>query len=118
MVRTRRSRRAESKQLAAGLALIGLAIVIVTTIGMVAYVAGKNRVALDPRTQCPQDGPRSITAVIIDRTDPIGAITERDLRNRLRDLANATPKYGALYLYTIDGGSDGVGEPLFFRCNP
>lgn len=76
------------------------------------------RPPLDPETQCPLDGPRSVTVMLVDRTDPISAVSQLALRNELQSTAAKTPQYGALYLYAIDGALEGVAEPLFFRFNP
>jgi hypothetical protein len=101
-----------------GLGLI-VAVIAAVGVGVAIYSrAAKSHVELETETQCPADGPRSVTVVLVDRTDAISPITERDLRNQLAAVANGVPKYGALYLYAIDGAADGLPEPLFFRCNP
>jgi|UPI0006459B58 hypothetical protein len=118
MVRTRRSAREDANKLIMGIGALVLALMVVVAVGLLVWNVSRSKIRLDAQTQCPLDGPRSITTVVIDRTDPISKITERDLRNRLDELTRSVPRYGALYLYTIDGGHEGVGDPLFFRCNP
>lgn len=118
MVRTRRSRRADRAKLYLGLVLLAVVLAVVVGALVLRGRVAADLVALDPQTQCPLDGPRSVTVVMVDRTDPISAITQLALRNELKGVAGATPRYGALYLYAVDGASDGVPAPLFMRCNP
>jgi hypothetical protein len=118
MVKTRRSQRAEQRKLVAAAAIFGGVLAAVIALSLMIASARRSQLPLDPKTQCPLSGPHSLTAVLIDRTDPISEVTSRDLINRLKEIASDVPKYGALYLYTIDGSEDGVGEPLFYRCNP
>lgn len=118
MVRTRRSRRADQTKLIAGIVLITLLVGAVVGLIVVRAKVQAARVDLDPITQCPVVGPRSVTVVVVDRTDPISDVTALALRNELTAVVEKTPQYGALYLYSIDGEIDGVAKPLFFRCNP
>jgi hypothetical protein len=55
---------------------------------------------------------------VVDRTDPISSTTALALSNELQTIVGQVAQYGALHLYAIDGASEGVAEPIFFRCNP
>lgn len=118
MVRTRRSRRADQLKLVGGIVL-GCA-VLAPVVAFLIYraEAGRSHVRLNAENQCPLDGPRSVTVVVVDRTDPISPTTALALTNELQLVAKRVPQYGALHMYAIDGAITGVAEPVFFRCNP
>lgn len=70
-----------------------------------------------PGTLCPDDGPRSITVVLVDATDDLTDITKRDIRSHLTDLAEALPPYGLLEMRLLDPTIPG-GRITFKKCNP
>lgn len=118
MVRTRRSRQADQVKLIWGLVLIAAVVLLVGAFVIYRANVASSRVALDPENQCPVDGPRSVTVVVVDRTDPISPTTALALTNELELVAGQVAQYGALHMYAIDGAVDGVVEPIFARCNP
>jgi len=81
------------------------------------YFKASNQVDLDEATLCPLTGPTSITAVLIDVTDPISPITETDLRNRFEALKDNIPTGGQIVIYELTEEVSKLKE-AFIRCNP
>jgi hypothetical protein len=68
-------------------------------------------------TNCPVDGPRSYTALLIDRTDTLSPQQQLDVRARIDQIVASVPQHGALAVYSISGDDDPL-EPRALFCNP
>lgn len=108
----------QRRQFLIGSALIAFALVVMFAIAVGVLAVRRSHVSLDPATQCPFDGPRSITAIVVDRTDPISETTALDMRQVLEREVSDVPRYGAVYLFAIDRRPAAAPRPLFMRCNP
>jgi len=108
----------ERRQFLIGSALIAFVVVVATSIAWAVISVRSSHVSVDPKTGCPLDGPRSITAVVVDRTDPISETTALDMRQVLDREMSDVPRYGAIYLFGIDERVTTSPRPLFMRCNP
>lgn len=116
-----RSRKARQRDLQ--LIVVSAAVVIILIVIGFGFVTLRGRATeqnrpLDPVTLCPLSGPESVTVILVDKTDAITAVTQLDIRTRLQSYAERTPKYGALYLYALEGDSGDPISPVFMRCNP
>ena len=81
-------------------------------------------VEIDPDTLCPAAGPAAVTAILVDTTDRIGALSRTDILGRLADLA-ATSRTAELFLVydtkPVDADLPGDGNPfppMLGICNP
>src|SRR5208283_4909676 len=102
-----------------GVALIAVAILLACGLfGISKYIQSK-RPVLDNASMCPVDGPAGLIVLLVDTTDPLTTMQEADLKNQLRRLKEATPKYYAIEVYTVSETKDGLLKPLGARvCNP
>ncbi|WLD97109.1 hypothetical protein PX860_01035 [Agrobacterium leguminum] len=81
------------------------------------YFKASNQVALNETTLCPITSPTSITAVLIDVSDPISPVTEKDLRNRFGELKDSIPVGGQIVIYELTDEAGKLNQ-VFMRCNP
>jgi hypothetical protein len=100
-----------------GIAALG--VVIILSVGAFSYYKwiASHKVALDPHTNCPVTGPVSVTAVLLDSSDPISQATLDDLRNNFNKMAFGTPQGGLISIYALTERA-GQLRPLFAACNP
>ncbi|MGO7175377.1 hypothetical protein ACCS91_36790 [Rhizobium ruizarguesonis] len=115
-----RHRRRKSKS-SAGPILGGMALVLATVgIGVGVWYLNEQAEAkpvLDKVTLCPITGPKEITAVLLDVTDPISVITALDLRNQFQELVAAVPTGGLIEVYTLTDTASELNKS-FSGCNP
>lgn len=115
--------RGKRKSGGSGALLVTLGIVCIllsaAIVGGYAYlrVQASSQIALNKETLCPVSGPRAITAVLLDVTDPISDATATDLRNKFQGLVNNVPVGGLIEVYTL---TEVPGEltQTFRGCNP
>jgi hypothetical protein len=82
------------------------------------YVSKSRAVAeLDPDTFCPKNGPASVTAVLVDRTDGINEVQAEALKALFMTWIEGVPEHGAFRVYEVAGGS-GMPSPVLSVCNP
>jgi len=86
-------------------------------IGSGAYLYYAKR-STDRLTGCPTDHYDSVTAVLIDLTDPINPTQAAALRNALIKIRNEVPKFGRLEVYPLKQVVSATLEPLFAGCSP
>lgn len=80
-------------------------------------VRAANNVQLDARTDCPVDGPTSVTAMIFDVTDPVPQPTMDDLKNKFRQAVIQVEPGGYLWVGTFSA-TPGDLTSMFGHCNP
>src|SRR5258708_4633877 len=100
--------------------------ILLTVIGMIALLGlafgawwlKSRKVEIDEATNCPKDGPRAIHVLLFDQTDPIFQQPALRVKQHVRLLAeNAIP--GQRFdLYTIEGDSQKLLNPLLQICSP
>ena len=78
----------------------------------------RSHVALDPGTYCPEEGPRSVTAIIIDATDSLTLVQRTDLANQIERRIAEVPRFGVLEIYAVSPVEDEPPQPIFRKCNP
>lgn len=118
MAPSRRARQRDTRNLLLVGLVAALIIAVIVSFLAVLHRAKVQLVDTDPTTHCPKTGPVAITAILVDKTDSISPVTQLDIRKQLQDYAANIPRYGALYLYTLDENASGLITPIFFRCNP
>jgi hypothetical protein len=111
-----RSRRDQKRLL--GWIYGGFGVAIILGIIITSTLLNVRKKETDPITGCPKDGYGSVTAVLVDLTDPINPIQAAALRNALLKARNAVPKYGRLEIYPLKSAAAKTIEPLFFACSP
>ena len=117
---SRRSSKRKSKSNAG--AIIGGTLLLLVS-GSVAsaigyfYYQASNREAIDPKTNCPVNGPKEIKALLIDTTDPITEKTLIDARNKFKAEASSTIQHGLIEIYGLTEQA-GKLELMFSGCNP
>src|SRR6266436_5141589 len=97
----------------------GFLAVLVVAIGLAwIYFTEKQAIAsVDPQTFCPKEGPRSVTSVLIDRTDGINQVQAQALKNFIVTWVHEVPEHGAFRVYEVAGGSR-LPAPILSVCNP
>ncbi len=103
-------------------AIIGGSLLVVVTAGIAGGVWFLNNKAqakpsLDKVTLCPLDGPKQITAVLLDVTDPISDVTAIDLRNQFQEVVSSVPAGGLIQVYTLTENASQLSQ-TFSGCNP
>jgi hypothetical protein len=87
--------------------------------GLVGYFQYTNRaIEIDPASGCPRDGAVSLTAVIIDGSDPIAPRQQAFLRNHLETIKAEIPRHGALAVYALGTDMQQLLDPVVLVCNP
>src|SRR5579875_3833139 len=85
---------------------------------LVAYwTSAAHRQKLDKASGCPQSGPHSITAILLDLTDPVSPVQKEALIKYLDDLPATLPQYRELVLFTIKHKENDINNPLIEVCN-
>ncbi len=115
--REARVRRRDKKN-KAGLILGAIGVVIIAGVVWLNVVQNFNSRELDRTTGCPKNGYDSVTAVLIDLTDPISPIQSAALRNALLKIKSEIPKFGRLEIYPLKSITRSALEPIFTGCNP
>ncbi|TCP80830.1 hypothetical protein C8J31_11471 [Rhizobium sp. PP-CC-2G-626] len=116
---SRRRRRKNSGSLVPVFGGIAVTILSVALIGFYVYLhnSAADQVAVDKKTLCPDNGPTSVTAVLLDVTDPIADVTALDLRNEFQDIVGTVPQGGLIQVYALTD-KEGQLERTFSGCNP
>ena len=74
----------------------------------------------DPETLCPVAGPRRITAILVDTTDRVGAISREDILRRLDELVSSSEPDEMMVAYETSplAGDESLLPPRLRVCNP
>lgn len=113
---SRSRRREKNKALGWALGTVGACILISIT-GVYSYQNLAKR-DVDPSTGCPKDHYDTITAVLVDLTDPISPVQAAALKNTLIKVRDAIPKFGRLEIYPLEPTTRSAIEPIFSGCSP
>jgi len=101
---------------------IALSAMILAIIAVVMVVFEKPRI--NPETSCLMSGPKSITAVIIDTSDPLMPHQEEAFQGFIKELTGLkpskyyVPKHHLLVAYEIAKTQEGKPKKIFRSCNP
>ncbi len=72
----------------------------------------------DPDTGCPETGPSALTAIMIDATDRIGAISRADVLARLEESVAASREDEMVIGFEARPVGEEIDEPLLTVCHP
>lgn len=96
----------------------GVGCVILTLIGLSVYFH-RQQVRLDPQTLCPVAGPRALTVLLMDLTDPLTVVQQGALQQRWDPLKNTLEQYAGISIYTVEPiGNQLLRPQVPLRCNP
>ena len=76
------------------------------------------RPAADAETFCPAAGPVTVTAVLVDATDPFTPVQAEAVRRRVDEVIDSVPTGGAFELYAVAPTEFTPLDPLVALCNP
>lgn len=97
--------------------LFGIGVLaVVCGFGWLVFQANSNRVHL-AEDLCRTTGPMEQTIVLVDATDPISPLTQKEILTRLADQAAAVPTNGRFELRTLETGQSRTNK-IFSLCNP
>ena len=114
--RTRSVGKGDLGKLFAAVALV-IATAIAASAGLYLWLTAPRPPARDQTTFCPTDGPRAITVMLLDTSDPLPEATKEDAIRRLTDIADGLPDYALLDIRILDPAYP-AGRQVFFLCNP
>lgn len=116
--RSRRSRRgATTAESIRGWAIALISVAAFVFVGWQAYLQISGRPDLGDDL-CPGTGEASLTAVLVDLTDPLTVAQRQDFLNQLERVRNEVPKFGRLTLYKVDATKEKLLAPVLDLCNP
>src|SRR5689334_10907752 len=99
--RAHKARRSNWLKLTAAVALSAVALVA-AGIGLYVWATATRPPVRDQRTFCPVDGPRAITVMLLDTSDPLPKPTRDEVLKRLTDVADELPEYALLDIRILD----------------
>lgn len=115
-----RRRRKKQSDVSVG-GLIGAVLLVLVIIGAVAgYLYLRERSKQFPTLDaelCPTTGPTSVTAVLLDTTDPIADITKIDLKRQFQKTIVDVEKGGLIEVYALTD-REGALTRTYRGCNP
>ena len=72
----------------------------------------------DPETGCPEGGPAALTAILVDVTDQVGAISRADVLAHLDEYVSNSREDEMVLAYEAKPVGSQIGEPLLSVCHP
>ncbi len=88
-------------------------------IGFLYLNNARDRVALDPATLCPQNGPPAgLLVVMIDTSDSLNIVQRTAVSNQIQQAIGKIPDHGEVQLYTIGTVTNELLQPQVTVCNP
>ena len=116
--RTRRpGRRPDRSNLWAWLASAAALALLALYIGA-SFWAREQRVEIDEASLCPKSGPTAVTAVLVDRSDPLSPQQAQRVRQVLDQVVNEAPVGGRVALYVAEADAFAALPPVLALCNP
>jgi hypothetical protein len=116
--RTRRGgRRSDRSNLWAGLALAA-AVALVGLYFGASFWAREQRVEIDEASLCPKSGPTAVTAVLVDRSDPLSPQQAQRVRQVLERIVEEASVGGRVALYVAEADAFAALSPVLALCNP
>lgn len=116
-----RQARTRSRSRGGGAALGGVALICLAIAGLGSlaffYFSVPRAPKLDPASLCPVSGPQGITVVLVDTSDDLPEIAQRQVLGILDDQITGLPAYYKLDIRVLDIPS-GRSRSLFSKCNP
>jgi hypothetical protein len=116
MARRSRRRRNETSPWTWGAIVLLLGITL-AAVGFFAWKMGASETVALAEDSCPVDGATSVTAVLLDVTDPIAPVTRLDLQNEFKKAVQDVGKGGLIEVYLLTG-VEGELKRTFHGCNP
>lgn len=113
----RRGRRPDRSNLWAALAAVA-ALVLLAGYAALSLWAKGQRVAIDEATLCPVSGPSAVTAVLVDRSDPLNSQQALRVRQVLDRVVAEAPVGGRVALYVAEADAFTALTPVLALCNP
>ncbi len=98
--------------------MIGISALVVFAGVTAWWKAQSDQVSLDESTLCPTSGPSSVTAILVDQTDPLTRIQKADLESKLMKVATGIEKFGQLSLHSVAQDAEKPYRTHFVKCNP
>lgn len=103
--------------------LLGVALFVVVGAGIAAmFLLRPEAVPRDAETMCPEAGPSRVTAILVDSTDRVGAVSRADILGQLDDLASGSEPDEMIVAYESQPISEAIGSDplpaLLTVCNP
>ncbi len=93
-----------------------IALVLVAIVALV--LLKPEPIVRDPVTLCRAEGPYSITALLLDRTDSFSAQTRDDLKIQIKNLLDTVKENHEISLFTVESTHEKGLEPIIKVCNP
>ena len=93
-------------------------IVVVLGVLVVPIVFRPDPIERDRKTLCRSEGPSSIMAILLDRTDSFGPNTKSDLKNQIIGKLDSTKENDEISVFTVDSMHKKSLEPIIQVCNP
>jgi hypothetical protein len=113
--------RQRSRSRGAGAAIAGVALICLAVAGLGSlayfYFSVRQSPTLDPVSLCPTSGPEGITVVLVDTSDDLPEIAQRQVLGILDDQITGLPAYYKLDIRVLDV-PNGRSRSLFAKCNP
>jgi hypothetical protein len=101
-----------------GPVLIIAVIAVFAGIAILAFRYNASTPSVDRVTNCRTDMWPSVTAVLLDVTDPLTAIQATAVSSALIEIRDAIPKHGRLEIYPLQPVRQTVIAPIFTGCSP
>lgn len=115
----RRNKRKEYNSKELLLYVAGGAMILLVLVAVVVLVLLKPEAAVrDPVTLCRSEGPYSITAILLDRTDSFGTHTKNDLKVQIQNLLDLIEENHELSLFAMESTHENGLDPIIRVCNP
>lgn len=94
----------------------GIALVVAVIVSL--FVIRPRPVERDADTLCPVSGPSAVTAILVDTSDRVSALSRADILGRLDDEVRAGEPDELFLAFETQVESGGVLEPLVETCHP
>lgn len=98
--------------------IITIPVIVVIIFGCVYFHFRSKEIALDPVSLCPLTGVVDKTVVLIDRTDPLSEMQQRELLVYLNDIKTSIPLHASISIYEMEQAKPKMLQPKICICNP